>query len=84
MSAPRQTELAELLKTVLDLEEIRTLSPDPFLAEIKFSLLDAGEKVYKTSNLLVEQLRKYLDDQAYLEDRRIMELVRGIESYNFV
>ncbi len=79
MSAPRQAELAELLKTVLDLEEISTLPPDPFLAEIKFSLLDAGEKVYKTSNLLVEQLRKYLDDQAYLEDRRIMELVRGIE-----
>lgn len=79
MSAPRQAELAELLEAVFALEEIRLLAPDPFLAGIKFSLLDAGEKVYKTNNLLVEQLRKYLDDQAYLEDRRIMELVKGIE-----
>lgn len=79
MSAPRQAELAELLATVYALEEIRLLTPDPFLADIKFSLLDAGEKVYKTNNLLVEQLRKYLDDQAYLENRRIMDLVRGIE-----
>jgi flagellar motility protein MotE (MotC chaperone) len=79
MSAPRQAELAELLETVYALEEIRSLEPDAFLAGIKFSLLDAGEKVYKTNNLLVEQLRKYLDDQAYLENRRIMDLVRGIE-----
>lgn len=79
MSAPRQAELAELLETVYGLEEIRALMPDPFLAGIKFSLLDAGEKVYKTNNLLVEQLRKYLDDQAFLENRRIMDLVRGIE-----
>jgi hypothetical protein len=79
MSAPRQAELAELLEAVYALEEIRALAPDPFLAGIKFSLLDAGEKVYRTNNLLVEQLRKYLDDQAYLENRRIMDLVREIE-----
>lgn len=79
MSAPRQAELAELLEKVYALADIRTLSPDPFLSEIKFSLLDAGEKVYKTNNLLVEQLRKYLDDQAYMENKRIMELVRRIE-----
>lgn len=79
MSAPRQAELVELLEAVYALEEIQSLAPDAFLAGIKFSLLDAGEKVYKTNNLLVEQLRKFLDDQAYLENRRIMDLVRGIE-----
>ncbi len=79
MSAPRQAELAEMLEAVYALEEIQSLTPDSFLAGIKFSLLDAGEKVYKTNNLLVEQLRKYLDDQAYLENRRIMDLMRGIE-----
>lgn len=79
MSSPRQAELAELLEAVYALEEIQSLSPDVFLSSIKFSLLDAGEKVYKTNNLLVEQLRKYLDDQAYLENRRIMDLVKTIE-----
>ncbi len=28
---------------------------------------------------LSEQLRRYLDDQAWLENRRIMELIRGVE-----
>lgn len=79
MSAPRQAELAELLAKVHALEEIRALTPDDFLTDIKFSLLDAGEKVYKTSNLLVEQLRKFLDDQTFLENRHIMDLIRGIE-----
>ena len=79
MSAPRQAELAELLEAVYALTEIRSLAPDPFLAGIKFALMDAGEKVYKTNTMLVEQLRKFLDEQSYLENRRIMELVKGIE-----
>jgi hypothetical protein len=79
MSAPRQAELAEMLEAVYALEEISSLNPDPFLAGIKFALMDAGEKVYKTNTLLVEQLRKFLDEQSYLENRRIMELVKGIE-----
>lgn len=79
MSAPRQEELAELLEAVYGLEEVRALNPSPFLSGIKFSLMDAGEKVYKTTGMLVEQLRRFLDEQGYLENRRIMELVRGIE-----
>lgn len=79
MSPQRQGELEQLLKAVFDLDAIKTLDPDLFLAHIKFYLMQAGEKVYKTNNLLVEQLRKYLDDQAYLENKRIMELVKTIE-----
>jgi len=79
MSAPRQTELAELLESVYALEEVRSLNPDLFLSGIKFALMDAGEKVYKTNTMLVEQLRKFLDEQSYLDNRRIMELVKGIE-----
>lgn len=79
MSPVRQEELAHLLAFVYRLEDISTLAPDSFLAQIKFYLLEAGEKVYKTNNMLVEQLRKYLDDQAYLENKRIMELIRSIE-----
>ncbi|MEA3465626.1 MAG: DUF3375 domain-containing protein [Thermodesulfobacteriota bacterium] len=79
MSNPRQMELANLLEKVYGLEEVQQLSPDLFLANIKYALLEAGEKVYKTNNQLVEQLRKFLDDQAYLENRRIMDLVKEVE-----
>jgi hypothetical protein len=79
MSPARQEELHQLLESVYRLEDVNALAPDPFLAQIKFHLLEAGEKVYKTNNTLVEQLRKYLDDQAYLENKRILELIRSIE-----
>lgn len=79
MSPAHQTELSELLEVIFSLDEIRELEPDIFLKHIKFYLLDAGEKVQKTNNLLVEQLRKYLDDQAYLENKRIAVLIKDIE-----
>ena len=79
MSPARQAELERLLEAVYGLEPVRGLEPGPFLARIKFSLLEAGEKVYRTNNLLVEQLRKFLDDQAWLENKRIMEIIRAIE-----
>ncbi len=79
MSPSRQGELSELLEKVFRLSEVKDLEPDPFLSRIKVFLLEAGEKVYKTNNLLVEQLRKFLDNQAWLENRRIMELIKEIE-----
>ncbi len=79
MSPARQLELQELLHRVYALEEIQELNPDAFLARIKFFLLEAGEKVYTTGNQLVEQLRRFLDDQAWLENRRIMDIIRNIE-----
>ncbi|MCB2181617.1 MAG: DUF3375 domain-containing protein [Desulfobulbaceae bacterium] len=79
MSPERQQELQELLHRIYQIEEIAELEPDPFLARIKFFLLEAGEKVYKTGNQLVEQLRRFLDDQAWLENRRIMDIVKEIE-----
>ncbi|MCF6187757.1 MAG: DUF3375 domain-containing protein [Desulfobulbaceae bacterium] len=79
MTPARQTELQEMLARLYQLEEILALHPDPFLKKIHFSLLEAGERVYKTANRLVEQLRRFLDDQAWLENRRIMDLIKIIE-----
>ncbi len=79
MSPARQLELSELLEAIFGLDEIQQLEPDAFLKRIKFYLLDAGEKVQRTNNLLVEQLRKYLDNQVYLENRRITSLIKEIE-----
>jgi hypothetical protein len=79
MSPARQQELDQLLSVVLALEDVRCLSREPFIEHLRFLLLEAGEKVYRTNNLLVEQLRKFLDDQAYWENRRIAELIRSIE-----
>ena len=81
MSPNSQEELQDTLHKVLRLPEIDSLNKaqDPLLDGIRFRLLEAGEKVNSTCGLLVEQLRRYLDDQAWLENRRIMEIVREIE-----
>jgi hypothetical protein len=79
MSPASQQELDRLLDRVLNLDELRDMASEEGLTQIRFRLLEAGEKVNETCALLVEQLRKFLDDQAWLENRRIMGIIRGIE-----
>jgi hypothetical protein len=79
MSLDRQDELEDLLKHLYELEDIRALSPSEFLAHIQTALLRAGEKVYLTANALSEQLRRFLDNHAYLENKRLMEMIHQIE-----
>ena len=79
MAPQRQAELSQLLSEIFALEDVAKFNPDPFLARIPVYLLEAGEKVYRTGNLLSEQLRRYLDDQAYLANKRLMELINYIE-----
>ncbi|MGB0515089.1 MAG: DUF3375 domain-containing protein, partial [Wenzhouxiangellaceae bacterium] len=79
MSPSRQEELSELLERILALEAVTELKPDRRLKRIHYDWLEAGEHTQRTVARLSEQLRRFLDDQAWLENRRIMELLRGIE-----
>ncbi len=79
MSPDRQQELQTLIARATALPELKQLESDPLLAHIKFHLLDAGEKVQRTSAQLVEQLRGFLDSQIWLENKRIGELIHAIE-----
>jgi Protein of unknown function (DUF3375) len=78
LSPTRQRELTELLERVhrLDLAD----HADPRLRYIHHDWLDAGERAQSTVRQLSEQLRRFLDDQVWLENRRVMELLRSIES----
>lgn len=79
MSPNRQEELRQLTETALAQEALHDMSDTAFLRGIGYALLDAGQKVYQTNAQLVEQLRKYLADQAWLENKRILEIIRGVE-----
>lgn len=80
MSPSRQEELSEGLERVFDLDAIQALQPDPRFKRIHFDWLDAGEQTQRTVARLSQQLRRFLDDQTYLENKRIMQLIQGIES----
>lgn len=79
MSPSRQDELSKLLEQVMALAQVRELAPDSRLRRIHYDWLEAGELTQRTVARLSEQLRRYLDDQAWLENRRIMELIRKVE-----
>lgn len=79
MSPSRQEALTDMLEHALSLEPVAELEPDPRLARIHYDWLEAGETTQRTVARLSEQLRRYLDDQAWLENRRIMDLIRESE-----
>ncbi len=81
MSQSRQEELSQLLDQVLALTPIRALEPDHRLRRVHYDWLEAGEHTQRTVAKLSEQLRRFLDDQAWLENRRIMEILHSIEAH---
>ncbi|TPQ25650.1 DUF3375 domain-containing protein [Methylomonas koyamae] len=80
MSSRRQEELSSLLEKVLALQPVAELRPDARLRRVHYDWLEAGEHTQRTVAELSRQLRRFLDDQAWLENRRIMEILHGIEA----
>ncbi|TSE35224.1 DUF3375 domain-containing protein [Tepidimonas charontis] len=80
MSSRRQEELSERLERILALPAIAELAPDPRLRRVHHDWLEAGEHTQRTVAMLSQQLRRFLDDRAFLENRRILDLLHGIES----
>jgi hypothetical protein len=81
MSPSRQEELTSLLERVFTLAPVQELAPEPRLLRVHYDWLDAGEVAQRTVARLSEQLRRFLDDQVFLENRRIMNVIRDIEQH---
>ncbi len=80
MSSARQEEFNDMLERVLVLPAVAELKPDARTRRAHYDWLEAGEHTQRTVAQLSQQLRRFLDDQAWLENRRIMDILRGIES----
>ncbi|NLA75234.1 MAG: DUF3375 domain-containing protein, partial [Deltaproteobacteria bacterium] len=81
LSQSRQEELSRLLEQVLSLAPVKAMRPDARLHRVHYDWLEAGEHTQRTVAKLSEQLRRFLDDQAWLENRRIMDILRSIEAH---
>jgi hypothetical protein len=51
---------------------------DERLRRVHYDWITAGEQTQRTVARLSQQLRRFLDDQAYLENRRIIEILNAI------
>lgn len=89
----RQEEFAELVTRVQALaaiggdrgpdehREASGIAPAPDrLRRIHYDWLDAGERTQATVRALSEQLRRFLDDRVWAENRRVIEILRGVEA----
>lgn len=80
MSQSRQEELTRLLEDILQLPPVAEMEPEPRLRRVHYDWLEAGEHTQRTVARLSQQLRRFLDDQAWLENRRIMNILHDIEA----
>lgn len=78
MSSKSQEEFTFLLEKVFSMDAVGSFAEDRRLRRIHFDWLEAGEHTQRTVASLSQQLRRYLDNQAYLENKRIMEILDSI------
>ena len=75
----RSDKLSELIENLYSIESVKSLDGERKLSNLKFTLLKNGEKVFNVSSKLIEQLRRFLDDRVWMENRRILDLAKSIE-----
>ncbi len=80
MSHTRQEEFGRLLRAAFDLPAVQSMKPERRLLHVHYDWLEAGEHTQRTVARLSQQLRRFLDDQAWLENRRIMSILQSIET----
>lgn len=78
LSQTRQEELSSLLGRVHALAGIA--ESDSRLRYVHYDWLDAAQRTQATVRQLSEQLRRFLDDQVWFENRRVIDILRSIES----
>ena len=78
MSTQSQNELTESLEKVFQLDSIQTLQPDKALKKIHYDWLEAGEQTQRVVSKLSQQLRRFLDNQAYLENKRLVQKIDNL------
>lgn len=78
LSEQRQDELGDLLRRTRQLDAV---SADDRLTTVHHDWAAAAERTQRTVRQISEQLRRFLDDQVWIENRRVVDLVRAIESH---
>ena len=78
MSPESRDELTTLLDRVYEIDSLGDLRDDARLRRIHYDWMTAGERTQRTVARLSQQLRRFIDDQSYLEDKRIVQILDRI------
>jgi flagellar motility protein MotE (MotC chaperone) len=80
MSPQLRTELRDLLQRATQIDALAKLDNLHTVTNLHQDWLPAVEQTQATVRQLSQQMRRLLDDKVFLENKRIMQLVRSIES----
>ena len=80
MSPQLRTELRDLLQRATQIDALAELDNLHAVTNLHQDWLPAVEQTQATVRQLSQQMRRLLDDKVFLENKRIMQLVRSIES----
>ncbi|MBN2824326.1 MAG: DUF3375 family protein, partial [Campylobacterales bacterium] len=75
----KSEKFSQMLDNLYQNEIIKAFDKEQSLRGLKYELLKNAQKVSSVSSSLIEQLRRYIDDRVWMENRRILELCKSIE-----
>ncbi|HHD72964.1 MAG TPA: DUF3375 domain-containing protein [Epsilonproteobacteria bacterium] len=77
--AQRSEKLSQMLEGLYEIPSISAFDSNRRLKNLKYDLLKSGEKIATVTSRLIEQLRRFIDDRVWIENRRILQLCKAIE-----
>jgi hypothetical protein len=77
----RQDELSARLNRVTQLPAVAATQPDRRIRRVHHDWFNAGDHTQRMVASLTAQLRRFIDDRTWLENRRIIEIIRSVESH---
>ena len=77
LSHSKQEEFERLIIEVLNIPVVQQVQRENFsIANVRNNLIEAGDKTKKSTNSLLEQLRKYLEHKSFFENKRIYDNIQ--------
>jgi hypothetical protein len=79
LSQSKQEEFERMITEVLNLSAVQEVQRESFsIANMRNDLIEAGDKTKRSTNSLLEQLRKYLEHKSFTENKRIYDNIQEI------
>lgn len=75
----KNEKFSYMLEHLYKLSTIKEFDKNQRLKNLKYDLLSNANKIVKVTSKLMEQLRRFLDERVWIENRKILELCKEIE-----
>ncbi len=78
-NASKNEKLSSMLEKLYEIDVLKEFDKEQKLKNLKYDLLLNADKITKVSSKLIEQLRRFLDDRVWVENKKILEVCKSIE-----